>query len=262
MTDQKRCRPMSIKGRFTLGAVGLAVSMSLSHGLSAKSDTTLDDTLKWIDKHRGDLRAEWHTTEGPAKWQPDDYKNFESTRDSFWDRTIKWTAKSDCPRFSKAMESDGETYTITRAVTFIGNETDIGEQESTKDASYTRQVGASYTWRLKLSQVSADPVVLDYKQYLKKINQPDDRTVDVGTYYYICIFPKPDADPDAIIQVDNDQTADDGRGNVTTTKGHKGPVAFAAIATVYDKKMADRLVSAVSHLLGLVQAQGKPKEPF
>jgi hypothetical protein len=241
----------------------MAISMSCGSGLSAKSDVvTLDDTLKWIEKHHGDLRAEWHTIEGPTKWQPDDFKDFAGTRDWFWDRTIKWTTKSESPKLGKGLETDGETYSITRAVSFSGSETDVSDQEATKDASYTRQVGASYTWLLKISQVSSLPVVLEYREYLQRLDQKDDRTVDVGTYYYVCIFPKPDADPSAIIQIDNDQTIDDGRGNVTVAKSHRIAVAFAPIATVHDKAMADRLAGAVGHLVGLLQAQGKPKEPF
>jgi hypothetical protein len=251
-----------MKGKIAIGAIGLAMSMACA-GLYAKSDVvTLDDTLKWIEKHHGDLRAEWHTIEGPVKWQPEDFKDFAGTRDWYWDRTTKWTAKSECPKFTKGLETDGETYIITRAVSFAGNETDVSEQEATKDASYTRKADASYTWRLRISQISKEAKAIDYKEYLQQTNQADDRTVDVGTYYYVCIYPKPDADPNAIIQIANDETDDDGRGNVTTVKSHGSPVSFAGIATVHDKAMADRLATAVGHVISLLQAQGKPKEPF
>jgi hypothetical protein len=254
---------MRIKGRITKGAIGLALTISCASGLSAKSDVTLEDTLKWIDKHHADLRAEWHTTEGPVRWQPDDFKDFAGTKDWFWDRTIRWTAKSECPKLGKGLETDGETYSITRSVSFTGNETDVSEQEATKDASHTRQVESSSTWRLKISQISPEPKVLEYKEYLQQLNQKDERTVDVGTYYYVCIYPKPDAGVDAIVQVENDKKSDDGQGHVTVEKSHViGAVAFAPIATVHDKAMADRLSTAVGHLIGLLRAQEKPKEPF
>ena len=245
-----------------MAAMGLVLALSGGGRLWAKGDPTFDETLKWVEKHRDDLRAEWHTTEGPTKWQPEDFKNYSGMQDWFWDRTIKWTAKSECPHFNKALESDGESYSITRAVAFTGLETDISEQPSTKDASYTKLVEARYTWRVKVSQVVPDPVIMDYKEYLQRTNQTDNRSVDVGAYYYVCIMPKSDANQDAIIEIGDDQRVDDGRGNITTTKGHKQPVSMAGIATVYDKKMAERLANAVGHLIRLLQNQEHPKEAF
>jgi hypothetical protein len=231
-------------------------------GLWAKSEATLEDTLKWIEKHRPDLQAEWYTTEGPTKWQPVDFKDFAGTRDWFWERTIKWTTKSDCPRFSKGLESDGESYSITRAVFRSGIGTDISQQEATKDASFTRQTWASYTWHLKVTQLSPDPIVIDYKEYLRRTEQTEDRSVDAGTYYYVCIFPKSDADQDAIIETLSDQKIEDSRSSGSIAKGYNKAVSFAAIAAVRDKKMADRLASAVGHLIVLLQTQKQPKEPF
>jgi hypothetical protein len=37
---------------------------------------------------------------------------------------------------------------------------------------------------------------------------------------------------------------------------------MAGIATVYDKKMAERLANAVGHLIRLLQNQEHPKEAF
>ena len=252
------------RGRRTLllGAAGLAAALCGAGGVGAKSDVTLSDTLGWIEKHRTDFRAEWHTSEGPTRWQPEDYKNYTGTRNVFWDQTINWTVKSECPQFSKALESDGETYSVTRAESLVGNETDISEQETYKDAHYTKQIWASYAWRLKIAQVSADPSVMEYKEYLKRTNQVDNQVVDTGTYYYVCILPKAGADPDAIIEIGNDEKLDDGRGNVTTAKGYRERVPIAGIATVQDRKMAERLANAVGHLISLMQSQKQPREPF
>jgi hypothetical protein len=251
-----------MSGHAKQGMLSLAVAILGLAGVAAKTETSLADTLKWIAKHKSDFQAEWHTVEGPFKWQPDDYKDYASTRELFWDRTIQWTTKSDCPQFNKELDGDGLTYEITRAVTLIGNVTDVGEQTSTKDASYTRQTATSITWRLKIAEISPEPEVIDYKEYQKRTNQNDNRTVDIGTYYYICIHPKSDAEPDAIVQVDNDQTIEDGRGHTTVVKGRKNVVAFAGMATVHDKIMADRLANAIGHLITLLQSQGKPKEEF
>jgi hypothetical protein len=264
MSHQEPAGPARVKRSILLGAISLTLAMSCGNRLWAKSDVTVDETLRWIDKHRSDFQAEWHTVDGPTRWQPEDFKDFADSRNIYWDRTIRWTAKAECPRFSKALESDGETYSITSAVSFVGNVTDKSEVETTKDASSTRQVRASNTWRLTLSQVLADPVVLEYKDYLKRINQAANLTVDVGTYYYVCVLPRPGADQDAIIEVMSDQKCDDGQGNVTIVKGHSEAVSIAGIAAVHDKKMADRLANAVGHLMGLLQAQNQkqPKEPF
>jgi hypothetical protein len=251
-----------MKGKIPMAAVGLALAMSTGGRLSAKSDVTFDDTLKWIDKHRSDLRAEWHTVEGPTKWQQEDFQKYSGMQDWYWDRTVKWTAKSECPRLEKGLATDGETYSITRAVSFVGLESDISEQPTTKDANYTEQTQADYTWRLRVSQISPDPIVLEYREYLHRVEQPDDRTVDVGTYYYVCIVPRPDADPDAVTEIENDQKIDDGRGNIKINKGHRLAVSIAPIATVRDKKMAERLANAVGHLINLLQTQKSPKEAF
>jgi len=251
-----------MKRAISLGAAALALALFCSGRLSAKSDTSLAETLRWIDKHSGDFQAEWHTVDAPTRWQPEDFKNFEGSRDVYWQRTVRWSAKSDCPRFSKALEADGETYVIARAISFVGDVTDKAEQETSKDASYTRKVSASYAWRLKMSQVSPDPVVMDYKEYLKRTNETDDQSVDTGTYYYVCILPKEGAGKDAIILVVNDQRTDDGQGHVTMNPGHREPVSIAGIAAVPDRKMADRLATAVGHLMSLLHAQNQPKEPF
>jgi hypothetical protein len=251
-----------MKGKTIIGAIGLALAMSSGIRLWAKSDATLDETLKWIDKHRADLQAEWQTTEGPTKWQPEDFKDFAGTRDWFWERTIKWTHRSDCPHFSKGLESDGESYSITRAVFRSGIGTDVSQQEATKDASFTRQTSASYTWHLKVAQVAPDPIVIDYKEYLRRTEQTGNLSVEAGTYYYVCILPKPDADQDAIIETLSDQRIEDSRGNGSIAKGYNKAVSFAAIAAVRDKKMADRLASAVGHLISLLQTQKQTKEPF
>jgi hypothetical protein len=251
-----------MSGNARTWSTGIAVSILAALALAAKSETTVADTLKWIGKHKADFQAEWHWVEGPVQWQPDDYKDYPSTKDLFWDRTIHWTTKSDCPQFNKDLESDGISYLITRPVVMEGDVTDVGEQESTKNASYTRQTAASITWRLRIAQISAEPEVIDFKEYQKRTNQNDNRTVDVGTYYYICIHPKATADPDAIVQIDNDQTVNDGRGHVTVVTGRKNAVAFAGVATVHEKAMADRLANAIGHLISLLQAQAKPKEEF
>ena len=252
----------SMRGKIMLVAAGLPLALSFGNRLSAKSETSFDDTIKWIDKHRADLRAEWHTVEGPVKWQPEDFKKYSGTQDTFWDRTIRWTTKSECPHFDKGLAPDGESYQISRAVTFVGLGTDISEQPTNKDASYTIQSDATYSWKLKVSQISPDVLVLEYKDYLHRIGQDDNRTVEVGTYYYICIVPRPDADVDAIIETESDQKMDDGRGKIGTIKGHKVPVSIAGVATVSDKKMAERLGNAVGHLINLLQNQRQPKEPF
>jgi len=247
-----------------MGAIGLALAMGCGTRLAAKSEVTIDETLKWIEKHRADFRAEWHTTEGPTKWQPDDFKNYSGMRDWYWERTIRWTSRSDCPRFNKGLDADGETYSVSRSVSLVGNETDVSEQEATKDATYTRQIGASYTWRLKISQILPDPVVMDYREYLQRTKQVDNQSVDVGSYYYVCILPKPGSDQDAMVEIGDDERVDDGRGNISTEKGYKDAVSIAGIATVQDRKMAERLANAVSHLISLLQNQNQkqPKEPF
>jgi hypothetical protein len=251
-----------MSGNAKTWSTGIAVSILAALGLAAKSETTVADTLKWIGKHKADFQAEWHTVEGPIQWQPDDYKDYPSTKDLFWDRTIHWTTKSDCPQFNKELESDGLSYLITRPVVLEGDVTDIGEQESTKNASYTRQTATSITWRLRIAEISAEPEVIDFKEYQKRTNQNDNRTVDVGTYYYICLHPKANAEADAIVQIDNDQTVNDGRGHVTVVAGRKNAVAFAGVATVHEKAMADRLANAIGHLITLLQSQGKTKEEF
>ncbi len=250
-----------MKGTLKTGMICVALSMICGIPLRAASDPTVDDTLKWVDKHRTELTAEWHLTDGPMKWQPDDFKNFSGTQDYYWDRTIKWDVTSECPRFAKGLEKDGETYSITRALSSVGDVTDISDQEATKDRSHTTKVAASYTWRIKLSQVAPDPVVMDYKEYMRQINHADNRTVDVGTYYYVCIVPKPDADSGAMVEIDN-QVIDDGEGHVTEDKGHEVPAKIASIAAVRDRKMADRLSTAMGHLIRLLQTQKQPKEPF
>ncbi len=250
-----------MKGKLTYGAIGAALLLSLSGRLSAKPET-FGETLKWVEKHRAELRAEWHSTEGPVKWQPDDFQTYSATKDWYWDRTIKWTSDSECPIFSKALDKDGEGYFITRVVTHVGSVTDISEQEAMQDASYTRTAVATYTWRLRVPQILPEAVVMDYKEYLQKTEQADNRTVDGGTYYYICILPSPNADVDAIVESEDDQKVIDSRGPVSVTKGYKRPVSFAAIATVRDKKTADDLATAVSHLISLLQAQKKPKGPI
>lgn len=240
----------------------LAVPFAGILAIAAKTETSLADTLKWITKHHGDLGAEWHTVEGPYKWQPDDYKDFPSSRDLFWDRTIQWTTKSECPQFNRELNPDGITYEITRPVTLVGNVNDVGEQTSTKDGTSIRQTTTSITWRIKISEILPDPEVIDFKEYQKRTNQNDNRTVDVGTYYYVCLHPKADAESDAIVQVDNEQTIDDGIGHKTVVPGRKNAVAFAGVATVHDKAMADRLANALGHLITLLQTRGKPKEEF
>src|ERR1019366_8601549 len=96
-----------MNGKILIRAISLTLAMSSGGGgLWAKSEATLEDTLKWIEKHRPDLQAEWYTTEGPTKWQPVYFKDFAGTRDWFWERTIKWTTKSDCPRFSKGRSEE------------------------------------------------------------------------------------------------------------------------------------------------------------
>ena len=264
MSHQEPGSPICARRNIILGAICLTLAMCCGNRLWAKSDATLEETLKWIDKHRADFQAEWHTTEGPTRWQPEDFKDFAASRNIYWDRTIRWTAKAECPRFGKAIEADGETYCITSAISFVGNVTDKSEQESTKDAISTRLVSASTTWRLKMSQVLPDPVVLEYKDYLQRINQTANLTVDVGTYYYVCILPKSGADQDAIIEVMNDQKSDDGQGNVSIVKGHSDAVSIAGVAAVHDKRMAERLANAAGHLISLLQAQNQkqPKEPF
>ena len=236
--------------------------MCFGNRLPAKSEVTIDDTLGWIQKHRTDFLAEWHMTEGPTKYQPDDFKNFSGTRNWFWDRTIRWTYKSDCPSFPKKLGMDGETYAISRAVSLVGNVTDMSEQEVTKDASSTKQIWVNYEWRLKISQVSPNPIVIDYKEYLKRTNQVDNQSVDTGSYYFVCILPKTGADQDAIIEILKDEKVDDGRGNISTSKGYKDTVSIAGIATVQDRKMAERLANAVGHVISMLQNQKQPKEPF
>ncbi|HXQ80586.1 MAG TPA: hypothetical protein VN775_04685 [Opitutaceae bacterium] len=253
-----------MKGNIILGAIGLALGMSCGGRLWAKSDATLDDTLKWIEKHRADFQAEWHTADAPTRWQPEDFKNFSESRDLYWVRTITWTGRSECPHFNKALEADGESYSITSAISFVGNVTDKGEKEATKDKSFTRQVSASYTWRMKISQISPESVVMDYRDYLKLTNQTDNPSVDLGTYYYVCILPRKDAEKDAIVEIFNDQRTDDGQGIVSMVKGHAEAATMAGIAAVHDRKMAERLANAVGHLIGLLQAQSlkQPKEAF
>lgn len=251
-----------MRKRTKLGAFVLAAALCCGSRLSAKSEVTVSDTLSWIEKHRADFRAEWHTSEGPVKWQPEDFKNFDGSRNMFWDRTIKWTYKSDCPRFPKALETDGVTYAISRAVALVGDVTDISEQETTRDATYTKQVWADYEWRLKISQVSPNPIIIDYKEYLKRTNQVDNQTVDAGGYYFVCILPKTGADPDAIVEILHDEKVDDGRGSVSTAKGYRDSVSIAGIATVHDRKMAERLANALGHLIGMMQSQKVSNEPF
>jgi len=253
-----------VKSNLIIGAIGLTLGLSLASRLSAKSDATLDETLKWIERHRADFQAEWHTADGPTRWQPEDFKNFTDSRNLFWQRTIKWTGRSESPHFSKGLETDGESYSITSAISFLGNVTDKGEQAATRDKSFTRQVSATYTWRLKISQISPDSVVMDYRDYLKLTNQTDNPSVDLGTYYYVCILPKPDAEKDAIVEITNDQRTDDGQGIVSIVKGHTEAAPIAGIAAVQDRKMAERLANAVGHLVGLLQAQilKQPKEAF
>lgn len=248
----------NVRGRLLF----LAVSFVGVLAIAAKTETSLADTLKWITKHRTDLGAEWHTVEGPYKWQPDDYKDFPSSRDLFWDRTIQWTTRSECPQFNRVLDPDGITYEITRPVTLFGAVSDVGEQTSTKDATSTRLTTTSITWRLKISEITPAPEVIDFKEYQKRTNQNDNRTVDVGTYYYILIHPKPDAESDAIVQVDNEQIVDDGIGHKTAVPARRNAVAFAGVATVHDKAMADRLANAIEHLITLLQSSGKPKEEF
>lgn len=250
------------KGKAILGAVCLILSFSAASRLCAKSEATFDETVKWIEKHRADLRAEWRSVEGPIKWQPEDFQNYSGMKDWYWDRTIKWTSDSECPIFGKGLDGDGEHYTISRAVSHIGSGTDVSDQEGTKDASYTWTKGVTYTWRLKVSEISTDAVVMDYKEYLQRTGQSDNRTVEVGTYYYVCIMPAPDAEADAIVEMESDQRLVDSRGPVSVVKGYKTPVSFAGVATVHDRKMADRLATAVGHLISLMQVQKRPKEPF
>ena len=59
-----------------IGMICLTVSVFPGTALRAASDLTIGDILKWIDKHRTELTAEWHLTDGPTKWQPDDFKDF------------------------------------------------------------------------------------------------------------------------------------------------------------------------------------------
>src|SRR5579863_416297 len=251
-----------MRGSARHGWVYLWVAGAALLAAAAKTETSLADTLKWIGKHKDDLQAEWHTVEGPFKWQPDDYKDYATTRELFWDRTIQWTTRSECPQFSRQLDGDGITYEITRPVALVGNVSDVGEDTSTKDATFVRQTTTSITWRLKINEVSAEPEVIDFREYQKRTNQNDNRSVDVGTYYYVCIYPKKDAESDAIVQVDNEQTVDDGIGHKTVIPSRKNAVAFAGVATVHDKAMADRLANAIGHLITLLQTQGKPKEEF
>ena len=244
-----------------IGMICLTVSVFPGTALRAASDLTIGDILKWIDKHRTELTAEWHLTDGPTKWQPDAFKDFSGTQDYYWDRTIKWDVTSECPRFARGLEKDGVTYSITRALSSVGEVSDISDQEATKDRSHTARVASSYTWRIKLSQVAPDPVVMDYKEYMQRINHADKRTVDAGTYYYVCILPKPDADPNAMIETDA-QTTDDGEGHVTADNDLVTPSKIASIAAVRDRQMADRLATAMGHLIKLLQKAKQPKEAF
>ena len=267
MTRLAPVRRLPSASRAILAAAALAGALCGAGPLGAKPDVTLGATLGWLEKHRADFRAEWHTSEGPTRWQPEDFKNFSGTRNVFWDVTVKWTVRSDGPQFGKALNQDGETYSIARSETLTGEETDLSERDEYKDAHYTRQIWASYAWRFKVSQVRPEPIVIEYKEYLKRTNQVDNQSVDAGTYYYVCILSKEGADPDAIIEIGNDEKLDDGRGNVTTTKGYRDKVAIAGIATVQDKRMAERLARTVGHLISLLQsAKASPKkdeeEPF